>query len=264
MKKFLIFVFLIFQLSALSASADDSRRITFTLSPNVSKNGQYFTKVDKEKKETICYKKATEKEIWNIQEETQNIFISDDGQYGIVVHKVLSQKKYDDTVSQTAIEIFKNGEKVKELSVKDIIVNSNKGQKYGKEFFWGRMENIFKQGFIINTRGNYKFFDFEKNDFADLDDEKNFTKWTYDELIDYSLRLDSSEICEYYNFMIISNIEPPNNKISFSYKGTYGGSTVAPAEEWDIDEKGYLLIGRDSANSSAKVQKNYILIKKIP
>lgn len=248
-----------FQFFCLFAGVSGGHKINFTISPNVSKNGNFFTKVNEEKNITVCYEKETGKEIWTINEINKNIYISNDGKFGIGIYKILNFKKLNDIKDQTAIVVFKNGEKIKELKVKDILKNASKGKRKKSEFYWGKFENIFEKGFIIKTTEEYKVFNFNINDFVEPDDEKNFTKWKYEELLDYSLRLDSLEIYEYYNFMEVSNLDPPENKISLSYIGMKNGGIAAPAEEWDIDENGYLLIGLDGGKKQAKVLKKIYL-----
>lgn len=262
MKKILFFIILIFEFLCLSANESGYQKINFTISPNISINELFFAEINKEKNIIVCYEKETRKEIWSINDNFKNIYISNDGKIGIGIYQILDQKNLNTIKKQTAIAIFKNGEKIKEIQVNDILKNLSKGKKNGLEFYWGKIENIFDKGFIINTPEEYKVFDFSINDFVLPDDERLFTKWKYEELFDYSLRLDSPEICEYYNFMKVQDSEPPYDKISFSYVGKYNEGIAAPADMWNIDENGYLLIGLDEDLKYVKVLKKIYIDEK--
>lgn len=262
MKKIRFFIILIFQSLCLFANESGYQKIDFTISPNVSINGLFFAEINKEKNITVCYEKETRKEIWTINENFKSIYITNDGKIGIGIYQVLDQKNLNTIKNQNAIAIFRNGKKIKELKVKDILKKVFKGKKNGLEFYWGNIENIFDEGFIINTPEGFKVFNYSRNDFISPDDDSLFTKWKYEELFDYSLRLDSSEICEYYNFMKVQDSEPPYDKISFSYVGKYNEGIAAPAEIWDIDENGYLLIGLDEDFKYVKVLKKIYIDKK--
>lgn len=262
MKKILFFIILIFQSLCLSANESGYQKIDFTISPNVSINGLFFAEINKEKNITVCYEKETRKEIWTINENFKSIYITNDGKIGIGIYQVLDQKNLNTIKNQNAIAIFRNGKKIKELKVKNILKKVFKGKKKGLEFYWGNIENIFDEGFIINTPEGFKVFNYSRNDFISPDDDSLFTKWKYEELFDYSLRLDSPEICEYYNFMKVQDSEPPYDKISFSYVGKYNEGIAAPAEIWDIDENGYLLIGLDEDFKYVKVLKKIYIDEK--